>query len=361
MRRDTADPSSAPSSAVASNGTSCAKANTRPGARGLRTSIIICCYSDQRSDDVRRAIGSALAQEPPADEILVVVDHNQRLRDRLSVDYPGIQVIANVEGRGLSGARNTGIAAALGDLLVFLDDDAAADPAMLSHLTLCAEDPGVLGAMARILPDWQEPARSWFPAEFLWVVGCTYAGLQPGPVRNLIGAAMCVRRSVFDEVGGFSERLGRTRTALPLGCEETELCIRANQARPQGTFRYVPEAICRHKVGRARMSWRYFATRCFAEGLSKARLTALTRSGPVLSSERAYVRTTLPRGVRRGLADFGSRGDASGLLRAGALVAGLACTVAGYAAGTGLRLCRAARSDDPTPVRLVPAPQERGG
>ena len=51
-----------------------------------------------------------------------------------------------------------------------------------------------------------------------------------------------------------------------------------------------------------------------------------------LSSERHYTTKTLPRGVVRGLGDA-LRGDASGVGRAGAIIAGLATVTAGYAFG----------------------------
>jgi hypothetical protein len=54
--------------------------------------------------------------------------------------------------------------------------------------------------------------------------------------------------------------------------------------------------------------------------------------GDGLASERRYVLRTLRRGIRRGLLDA-CRGDGTGVLRAGAIVAGLIMTTAGYARG----------------------------
>ena len=298
----------------------------------LTASVVICCYTDARWDDLGDAVRSARALDPPADEVVVVVDHNPALRERLRTLFPDLTIVDNARECGLSGARNAGIAASRGDLLVFLDDDAVADPRLVGHLARQAARPGTLGAGARILPAWQGARPRWFPDEFLWVLGCTYAGLRPGPVRNLIGAAMAVRRSVFDAVGGFEGTLGRTHTGLPLGCEETELCIRARASDPAGRFVYAPEAVCRHRIVPARATWRYFARRCFAEGLSKAHLAALAGATPALATERAYVLRTLPRGVLRGLA-AGLSGDPGGFARAGAIVLGFAATAAGFALG----------------------------
>ena len=56
--------------------------------------------------------------------------------------------------------RNAGIAAASGDLLVFLDNDVIAHPQWLAHVLDHCRRPGVLGAMGRL-----EPLRrpKWFP------------------------------------------------------------------------------------------------------------------------------------------------------------------------------------------------------
>ena len=88
-----------------------------------------------------------------------------------------------------------------------------------------------VGGLAK--PHWERGKPEWFPDEFLWVVGCSYRGLQLtiGPVRNLIGASMSFRKEAFDSAGGFVETMGRL-SSKPLGCEETEFSIRLTQANP---------------------------------------------------------------------------------------------------------------------------------
>lgn len=296
-------------------------------------SVVLCAYSDRRFGDLRDAIRSVLPQLAEGDEVIVVIDHNPWLRERVTSLFPDLQVIDNDGPRGLSGARNTGIAAARGSILLFLDDDATAAPGMVDGLRGATQEPLSLGAVARIVPAWLGPDPRWFPAEFLWTVGCTYEGMRPGPVRNLIGAAMAVRRSVFDTVGGFDTGLGRKQAGLPLGCEETELCIRAARAFPGKKFHYVPTSVCHHKVPADRATLRYLGARCLAEGLSKASLRAVAGSQDALSSERTYVTRTLPRGIARGIWSTLRRGEVTGGARAGTIAFGFASTVAGYALG----------------------------
>jgi glycosyltransferase involved in cell wall biosynthesis len=139
---------------------------------------------------------------------------------------------------------------------------------------------------------------------------------------------MSFRRAPLVEVGGFSHDLGRVGT-LPVGCEETDLSIRVHQRWPQAEILYDPAARVEHVVPAARGKVRYFVDRCRAEGRSKAVLTGMVGSEDGLSSERSYVRRTLPLGVLRGLRDV-LRGDTGGFGRATMIVLGLAATTSDY-------------------------------
>jgi hypothetical protein len=143
---------------------------------------------------------------------------------------------------------------------------------------------------------------------------------------------MSLRRGVFAAVGGFSTEVGRVGTR-PLGCEETELCIRAARRLPGTRLVYAPAARVRHRVTDERARWRYFRDRCWSEGLSKAVVSRHAGRADGLASERDYVRSTLPRGVARAMRDAVIRRDAGGLARAATIVAGVTITTAGYATG----------------------------
>jgi GT2 family glycosyltransferase len=299
----------------------------------MTTSVVICAYADERWDELGLAVESVRRQTVAPLEVIVAVDHNPMLLERARSGLPGVKVVENHEARGLSGARNSGIAPARGDVVAFLDDDAVAEPEWLERLAPFYRDPRVVGVGGAIVPRWLDGRPAGFPREFEWVVGCSYEGLPTAPtaVRNLIGANMSLRRDVFERVGGFRSGIGRVGR-LPQGCEETELCIRASQRMAGAVFIYEPEARVAHSVPAARATWSYFCRRCFAEGLSKAQVSGWTSRGVALASERSYVRRTLPAGVRRGFADA-LRGDASGLSRAAAIITGLAITSAGYLVG----------------------------
>jgi GT2 family glycosyltransferase len=309
----------------------------QPAAHGSgrvppRVSVVTCAYTGQRWDALVDAVASAQAQDPPPHEVVVVVDHNDDLLKRAIDEFPRARVFGNEESRGLSGARNTGVRRATGEIVAFLDDDARARPGWLSALARAFEDPTVIGAGGVAAPVWESPAPSWIPAEFLWVIGCSYRGLPStaAEIRNPIGANMAFRRAVLERVGGFADGIGRVGRT-PLGCEETELSIRA-RAATGGRIVQIPDAQVDHRVSPDRTRWRYFRRRCWAEGLSKAIVSRSVGSDAALESERSYVTRTLPTGVGRGLADA-LRGDRSGVARSLAIVIGLMITVAGYLVG----------------------------
>ena len=298
-------------------------------------SVIVCAFTEARWASLCAAVESLRRQEPPPLEVIVVSDHNPHLNERVRAEIPGVIAIENDGPRGLSGARNAGIAAARGRLIAFMDDDAEAEPDWLPLLVCRCGDPRVLGASGTAEPMWLASRPRWFPEEFYWVLGCSYRGLPEttAEVRNLFGGCSCIKREVFEKVGGFRSGIGRVGTH-PLGGEETELCIRARQHWPNSTFLFEPGAIIHHQVPPGRVGFRYFCLRCFWEGFSKAVIASYVGAHDGLASERAFTLRTLPRGVARGLADTIRRGDPAGILRAGAIVAGLAITTGGYVAGS---------------------------
>ena len=324
----------------------------------VTTSVVICAYTERRWSQLVAAIASVRAQQQPAGEIALVIDHNQLLLRRARQQWPDLSVRPNAGPRGLSGARNTGIAHTTGEVVLFLDDDAEADPAWSARLTAPYTDPAVLGVGGSAVPVWEQAPPGWWPPEFGWVVGCTYRGQATtlSAVRNLMGCNMSVRRTVLEAVGGFDVDLGRTAIA-PLGGEETELCIRARSLFPDGCFLLEPLALVHHWVPAERASWGYFLSRCRAEGMSKARIAARVGQGAALAAETAYVRRVLPSGVRDSLRR-GLRGDWAAVVRAGAIVAGLAVTATGYLQIRWTRLAGPRRLAGPTltPAQRVEVP-----
>ena len=297
----------------------------------LTVSVVIAAYADERWKQLCGAVESVRSQTTPVLETVVVVDHNSVLLDRARREFADCTVIANTGSRGASGARNTGVASCRGEIVAFLDDDARSSAHWLAALLRPFTREDIVGVGGRIDPLWAVPQPRWFPVEFGWAVGFSYLGMpdQAQQVRNVWASNMAIRYSVFEEIGGFREDFGKVGdVARP---EDTDLCLRA--AGDQGIWLYEPTASVGHWIPRQRTTVRYFARRCFHEGLGKAALAALDGARESTAAERSYTYRVLPHGVLLGLRDA-ARGDVWGAARAAAIALGFATTAAGFAAGS---------------------------
>jgi glycosyltransferase involved in cell wall biosynthesis len=315
-------------------------------------SVVVCAYTADRREALRAALRSLSVQTVAPSEVIAVIDHNPGLLEWVREQMPEVRVIPSDHAPGLAGARNTGVLAASGELVAFLDDDARAEPDWLERLHRAYDDPQVVGAGGAVVPEFEHGRPRWMPEEFDWVVGCTYRGLPTTtePVRNLIGCNMSFRRDALLRAGGFPDGMGRLG-ANAIGCEETELCIRIQHQRQDAVFIYDPDARVGHRVPAARAGLRYFVTRCRAEGASKAEVARRCGISRATASERAYTRHTLPAGIRAGLRDS-LRGDLAGIARAGAIMLGLLATAGGFAVSSP-SVIRAGRRPIARPVTVA--------
>ena len=308
----------------------------QPGPAGSipRVCTVICCYTRDRLDDVLASVASVRDQPVVDHEILVVVDHNPELATELRSALSVARVIESDGPRGLSAARNTALTATTAPIVAFLDDDATAQPGWLESLIAPFGDPAIVAVGGHAEPRWVTERPKWFPPEFDWVIGCTHSGAPTtrAVVRNVIGCNMAFRREAAHEVGGFRSDLGRVGR-IPLGCEETELCIRLRQAHPEMVVLHVPEAQVLHTVPPTRGTTKYFFARCYAEGISKALVSLLVGANAGLSAERSYSTKVLPAAVARNLAQSVRQRDLAGFARAATIFAGFTTTVFGYLVG----------------------------
>lgn len=297
-------------------------------------SVVICSYTEQRWDLLMRVIDSVHGQTLKPDQVIVVVDHNVDLYKRLVATVQDVILVESTGPQGLSGARNTGVGLVTSEIVAFLDDDAEADPFWLERLTALYDDSDVLAVGGMVEPVWEAGRPGHFGPELDWIVGCSHRGMPrvASEVRNVVGANMSFRLEVLQHVGGFNVSLGRQGTK-PLGCEETEVCIRAAIGSPGSRVVYEPAAVVRHHVPVQRGTFRYMLERAWSEGLSKAQVSQVVGHKRALGPERRYVRSVLPRAFFSALGDWGRGADPQGLNRAGAYVAVLAVTAAGYFKG----------------------------
>lgn len=107
-----------------------------------RVSVVIPAY--ERADLVGRAVDSALAQTVDNLEVLVVDDGSTDGTQAAveAVEDPRVRYLAHETNRGVSAARNTGVEAAAGEYVAFLDSDDEWLPRKLECQLATLEDRG---------------------------------------------------------------------------------------------------------------------------------------------------------------------------------------------------------------------------
>ena len=178
--------------------------------------------------------------------------------------FPGVTVIANADNRGFTGGNNQALAAARGDYLFLLNPDTVPDPGSIAELwRYLAANPGIgiVGPRLRYPDGATQSSRRRFPTLPVLFTESTIVqeylpGLRlfdrfymadqaddtPQIVDWIVGAAMFVRRQVYDEIGGLDE-------GFFMYSEELDWCKRAVAAGWQ--VGYDPAAEIIHHEGKS--------------------------------------------------------------------------------------------------------------
>jgi len=264
----------------------------------MLVSVIVSTYGMERIEDTHKAIGSLLRCSDAETEILVVIDRNEALSADLEQKFGKEIRLLISETKGLSNARNLGVASAKGEIVAFMDDDAEPCRGWVEKIRkIFLADPKVDAATGRIEPEWMQPGLDWLPSSLYWIVSCTYMDLPVDTVvRTVIGTNMAFRKAKLLELGGFHQKLGAvqkwkkkdgkwvSRTGL-VG-EERDLCIRLTSSG--GRIAYSPEMAVKHKVYGFRLTMKNILERCYWEGYSKALISKMY-SGESLALEQDYL------------------------------------------------------------------------
>lgn len=127
-----------------------------------KTSVVVPVYNVQ--DYLENCVRSILNQTEKDLEILLIddgsTDGSSALCDRLAAGDPRVRAV-HQENRGLGGARNTGIDAAAGDWLMFVDSDDTLEPRAIEACLKAAEEAGAgiaVGAFRTVDPAGRELA-----------------------------------------------------------------------------------------------------------------------------------------------------------------------------------------------------------
>ena len=203
-----------------------------------------------RKELLRACLASLSAQKHVRFETIVVDNGSSDGSADLAEREFGARVIRNSENRGFCAANNQGIAAAQGEFIALLNNDAEAEPEWLAELARAFESRADAGMAASKVLVWEDPRRIDKAGHLIFPDGQNRgrgAGAQDEgqfdreeEVLWPDGCAAMYRKRMLDEVGGFDEDF------FAYG-DDAELGLRARIAGWKCW--YMPRAVVRHHRG----------------------------------------------------------------------------------------------------------------
>lgn len=210
----------------------------------MRTSVVIPAYNAAaRIVDVLQAL--AQQTQPPAQ--IIVADDGSGDATADVAEKAGATVLRLPHG-GPAKARNAGAKAANGEIIVFIDSDCISQPDFLEKLTAPLKSGDADTAKGAYKTRQKSPAARFAQLEFEE----RYARLSRQPRIDFVDSyAMAIRKSMFDESGGFDGSFPRADN------EDVDLSYRLGKLGARMVF--VPDAVVFHQHPQ---SWlRYFRTK----------------------------------------------------------------------------------------------------
>jgi GT2 family glycosyltransferase len=179
-------------------------------------SVVVCTYNGKRT--IRDCLDGLRKLEYPNYEVIVVNDGSKDGTGEIAKQY-GVKVITT-ENRGLSSARNTGMRAAKGEIVAYIDDDARPDPHWLTYLAATFLKTDHVGVGGPNLP----------PPDDGPIADCV-ANSPGGPVHVLLtdqvaehipGCNMAFRKAALEAIGGFDHQ-------FRIAGDDVDLCWRLQE------------------------------------------------------------------------------------------------------------------------------------
>ena len=180
-------------------------------------SVVICTRNRERH--LGRALQSLTEQDfdPAGFEIIVVDNHSTdgtlALARKFRDEHPGHNIrVVQEPTKGLTFARNRGIAESKGTYIAFIDDDAVAPVDYVKNIARCAREYGnrYQACGGKVLPLYETgKPPAWMSRYIQRVISITDWGDKPKVLRRSypVGCNMFFHRDFFDRVGMFSTDL----------------------------------------------------------------------------------------------------------------------------------------------------------
>lgn len=213
-------------------------------------SLSVVIPTKDRAEALARTLDALEAQQAGGAALEAIVIDNgssdgtvEQVRRRATDSTFAIRLLEQPDG-GPAAARNAGIKASAGELLLFLGDDTEpADETLLrAHLDLHSARPeSTYGVLGRITWTPRKPVTPFMH----WLENggpqFSYSALEPGPVdaaSYFYSSHASLKRAVFEQVGGFDVRFPTAAV------EDTELGVRLAEAELE--LDYHPELLVLH-------------------------------------------------------------------------------------------------------------------
>ena len=180
-----------------------------------RISVVVCSFNGSLT--IRDLLDELLKLDYPDFEVIVVNDGSTDSTPKIASEYP-FRLITT-ENRGLSNARNTGIDAATGEIIAFIDDDAYPDPHWLRFLALAFKEGKYVGVGGPNLP---VPEDGWKSEAVANAPGPNPVLLTDRVAEHIPGCNMAFTRSAFKEIGGFDP-------VFRIAGDDVDLCWRLRE------------------------------------------------------------------------------------------------------------------------------------
>jgi GT2 family glycosyltransferase len=207
-----------------------------------RVSVVVCSYNGEKT--IRDCLEGLRNLEYPDFEVIVVNDGSTDRTEEIAREY-GVRLIST-ENRGLSSARNTGLEAASGELVAYLDDDAYSDPLWLTYLAATFIETHHVGVGGPNLP----PPGDGLIADGVAIApgGPTHVLLSDTEAEHIPGCNMAFRKDRLQSIGGFDP-------TFRVAGDDVDLCWRL---RDRGwSLGYNPAAVVwHHRRNSVRAYWK---------------------------------------------------------------------------------------------------------
>ncbi|MGN6643997.1 MAG: glycosyltransferase family 2 protein, partial [Verrucomicrobiota bacterium] len=196
-----------------------------PLARYPKVSVVVASYNGERT--LRGCLESLKRLNYPDYEVILVDDGSTDTTPQIAAAYPDVRSLRHGTNQGLSVARNTGIAAATGEIVAFTDNDCRADQDWLWYIVgslLNSEFSGVGGP--NLLPPEDSPVAA---AVMVSPGGPAHVMLTDRQAEHIPGCNMAFYKWALEEIGGFDPIFTKAG-------DDVDLCWRLQQAGCQIGF-----------------------------------------------------------------------------------------------------------------------------